>query len=785
MRRSLTTHAILACLTFLPLSFTAGGGPAFAADAFALGIERLKSARTATHVEAGEIEYQEQRKVVIGRGDVMVRFGDRILYADELRVDLQAQEFVAAGHVLLVEGPNRLEGDRLEFNYGTNLGTIHNARGFLYPNTSFRGLEIRKVGEREYRVLEGAYTSCRVCQPEPDLPSWEFRGQEITIIQDEVFFAKHVTAWALGTLPVLYSPVFSVPLGPRRSGFLLPRLAYGNTSGLTYRQPFYWAISESQDATILGTFRSKRGFEIGTNYRYILSPRAFGEWSGSYLRDRDKAETERNRWEIHGQHSQLFTPTLSLKSDINFQSDNSIGRDFVDRSLVQRTARTIQSNVFLTQAAEVYNAMLRTDVSRDLTDVADTRLMRLPELKFHLFDRPLAGLPLVAGGVGSASYFERRNAADSARADFAPHLRVPWAPAPWLGMLGSAGVRETVYTVGNAGFSGAPTRSLYDLGAGAEARFLRVFDVGGRELSQLVHVVAPRLSYQYTPFVDQQRLPQFDVEDFVSPQNHITYGLENRFIARLRDAEGVVTSREVLRLGLLQAVNLRPRTHIFSDHYLTALTPERVDNTVINVQPLTDAVGNPTGFSRAAERGLSNLVFSLQAFPHPLIFFRSDVAFNTGKGSEEATNLQLRFRYPGWGFLGLAYTHVDGQHLEAYTGSIGATLTPDLSLEYLTRYDARQLVFLEHNLLARYGNCCWEVTVRYVNRERGPGFKTENTVQAVFELKTGRTQQQPVPVQGLPPGLGPASPPVPPPASGSPPSTPGGGPVVDAPPAGR
>ncbi len=745
MRRSLTAHCLLASFLLLVVSLTAGGGAAIAADAFGLGLERLKSARAATHVEADQIEYQEQRKVVIGRGDVMVRFGDRILYADELRVDLEAQEFVATGHVLLVEGPNRLEGDRLEFNYGTNLGVIHNARGFLYPNTTFRGLEIRKVGEREYRVLQGAYTSCRVCQPEPDLPSWELRGEEITLVQDEVFLAKHVTGWVLDTLPVLYSPVFSVPLGPRRSGFLFPRLGYGNTSGFTYRQPFYWAISESQDATITGTFRSKRGFEIGANYRYILSPRAFGEWSGSYLRDRDKAQNERNRWEVHGLHSQLFSPTLSLKSDINFQSDNSFGRDFVDRTFVQRTARTIQSNVFLTQAAEVYNAMLRTDVSRDLTDTQDTRLMRLPEFRFHLFDRPLASLPLAVGGVGSATYFERRNAPDAVRADIAPHLRVPWAPAPWLGSIGTAGVRETVYSVGNEGFSGTPTRSLYDLGAGVEARFLRVFEVGGRELSQIVHVVAPRVGYQYIPFVDQQRFPQSDAEDFVSPQNHFTYGLENRFIARLRDEEGRVTSREVLRLGVVQAFNFRPRTRVFSDHYLTALTPERVDNAVTNVRPVPDAAGNPTGFSRADERQFTNLVFSLQASPHPLIFFRGDVGLNTAKAAEEAINLQLRFRYPGWGFLALGYTHADRQALEAYTGSIGASFTPELSVEYMTRYDARQRVFLEHNMVARYGTCCWEVSLRYVNRERGPTFRTENDVRVVFELKTGRTQQAPAP----------------------------------------
>lgn len=785
MHRSLTVRIFFVCLALHVLALTAGEGVAFAADTFGLGLERLKSARAATQVEAGQIEHHERRKVVIARDDVMVRFGDRILYADELRVDLQAQEFVATGHVLLVEGPNRLEGDRLEFNYGTNLGVIHDARGFLYPNTDFRGLEIRKVGEREYRILEGAYTSCRVCQPEPDLPSWELRGEEITIIQDEVLRVKHASAWALDAVPLFYSPVLSVPLGPRRSGFLLPRLGYGTLSGVFYRQAFYWAISESQDATLTGTFRGKRGFEFGANHRYILSPRASGEWNASYLRDRDKAQNERNRWEIHGVHSQLFSPTLSLKADLNFQSDSSIGRDFVDRSLVQRTQRTIQSNVFLTQAAEVYNTMLRADVSRDLTDTQDTRLLRMPELRFHLFDRPLFGLPLSVGAAGSATYFERRNTPDSIRADIAPRFRLPWAPAPWLGLMATAGVRETIYSQGSAGSSGTPTRSLYDLGGEAEARFLRVFEVGGRELSQLVHVVAPRVSYRYVPFVDQQRFPQFDVEDFVSPQNHFTYGLENRFIARLRDPGGALFSREVLRLGVVQAFNFRPRTHVFSGHYLTALTPERVDNTVTNVQPVLDLTGNPTGFSRADERQFSNLVLSLQTTPHPLIFFRGDLALNTATAAAEATNLQLRFRYPGWGYLGVGYSNVDGQHLEAYTGGAGVSITPEFSMEYVTRVDARRRAFLEHNMLARYVTCCWELSLRYVNRDRGFGLGTENDVRVVFELKTGRTQQPPAAAAAPSPGPAQSRPGEPQPPAPSPGPPAGGGGLVDGPSTGR
>ncbi len=100
--------------------------------------------------------------------------------------------------------------------------------------------------------------------------------------------------------------------------------------------------------------------------------------------------------------------------------------------------------------------------------------------------------------------------------------------------------------------------------------------------------------------------------------------------------------------------------------------------------------------------------------------------------------------------------------------------TPELGLEYLTRYDARQRAFLEHNTVLRYATCCWEVGVHWINRERA-GFPNENDVRLVFDLKTGRGPL--APPRGAPAGGVPS-----PPATGAA----AGGPIpgAAAPPAG-
>jgi LPS-assembly protein len=780
MGPSRTPFFFLACLSLLAGVFALPAGEALAAETPGLGLGRPQSPETRTYVEADEIEYQDQKRLIFGRGNVMIRFGDRILHADAVRVDLASQEFLATGNVLLVEGPSRMEGSRLEYNYGTNLGVMYDARVFLYPSTSFRGIEVRKTGEGTYRIHQGAYTTCSVCLSETDPRSWEVRAVDATAVRDESFTAWHASAWAADALPFWYFPFVQLPLGPRRSGFLTPRPGNSSTHGFVISQPFYWAISESQDATFTGIYRTKTGWELDGEYRYILSPYAYGLWRGAFIRDRQVPQDQRNRWEIHGTHTQLFTPTLSLKADLNFQSDESIGRTFADRSVAERTQRVIQANAFVTQAGEAYNAMLWADVSRDLVQALDTRLIRLPQLSAWLFDRPIFSLPLTLGAAGSAAFFERKDFPDAVRADFGPRLRLPWSPVPWLNFTGTGGARGTIYSVANSGFSGTPVRTLYDAGLAAESRLRRTFDVGWGNLQQVTHVVVPRVQYLYTPYVNQQEFPQFDQDDFVSPQNRLIYGLENRFLARLRDAEGNVATREVLRLSVAQSYDLRPRTRVYSNYYLTALTPERVDNAVRNVQPILGPSGSATDFSQAQEQQFSNLVLSGQIVPHPNLFLGGAYGYDTAAGKMAVADLQVRLTYPGWGNIGLSYTNQPGQKLQGLTGSLGISPIPGLTVNYLARVNTQTGLSLENNVFARYSTCCWDLTFRFINRFVGVGQPNENAFRVSFEFKTGRgvRLQAPSPSDG-------GAPPSPNPPTGGAPTGSTGRPPVDGPATGQ
>ncbi len=739
-------------LTLLLLSFSSFIAVVSAQDTGSRDLlDRVKELKSAVRVEANELERREREKLTIARGDVRIQMENRTLIADEVELD-QVQEVVRArGRVQLVEGANRLEGDRFEYHYGTNTGVMYQGKGTIPPATAFRGVEIHKDGERTYRLVEGSFTTCRICQPEPGVVDWEVRAKEAVLEQDEYLEAKWASFWIRG-LPPLVAPYLLYPLGPRRTGFLIPRVGYGNRDGFTYKQPFFWAIDESQDLTITGVYRGRRGFEGEANYRYILGPEARGSIDARIIQDRLNAPQGEVRSTIYARHDQQFNPELSLKADVNYVSDRTIQRVFAETPSALRTASFTNSRVFLTQLWQNYGLQLMVDHSRALgSDTSDSRLSRLPELSFSALPQRLFGLPVLLEMNLSGTYLERKEVPDGGRADLFPKLSAPLRLLPWATMTPSVGFRETAYTKRGDGGEGGITRELFEARDSLEARFFRSFEVGGTRVDRLVHLVEPRVSYWYINPVDQEGIPQFDSVDFISPQNRVTYSLNNRLLAKIKEADGSVRTHEVLSLSLSQSYNLNPQERTFSDIYLNALTPERIDQAIREETTRPSPLG--IGFFQAQERRFSNLVADLRASPFQNLSFYGVAAINTEEDRVDGIEAGVRVAYPEYGRVELAHSFIRGRETVGLPGPFSdretsgvvgrLLLTPikNLAINYLGRYDTLRDVSLENNVVVTYATCCWMLGVHYVNRAvvpvpGGSMSSTENSFNVFFELLT-------------------------------------------------
>src|SRR2546429_187402 len=74
-------------------------------------------------------------------------------------------------------------------------------------------------------------------------------------------YATNASFW-VKSLPIIpYFPFFAAPIRrERESGFLPPQLGTSARKGFFAEVPFYWAISDSQDATLTLDAYEKRGF---------------------------------------------------------------------------------------------------------------------------------------------------------------------------------------------------------------------------------------------------------------------------------------------------------------------------------------------------------------------------------------------------------------------------------------------------------------------------------------------------------------------------------------------
>jgi len=564
---------LLACLALLLLCL---GPPAAAQRDLAGELERLERLSQSVEVDADSLEYDAAAGRLIARGNVRVIVEGRALAADEVVLDLDAESLVATGRVVLLDGESRLEGDRLEYDYRSNRGRLTNAEGFFPPGLSLTGSEIRREGERQFSVSHGTFTACRLCQPPPETPDWEFRAREATVYLDEWIVSRGTSLRAKG-VPILYAPLAALPIGPRRTGFLIPRLNYGTRDGFGIRQPFFWAISRSQDATIAPVYRTKRGWEVDGEYRYVIDEQSRGRLFGRYLHDNAADAPRPDRGEIRWLHEQVLAPTWSLKADARYLNERTLPRDLLDSAVADRTQRTIDSNLFVTQTTSRYVLLGLAQVTQDLSEESqETRFSRLPEGRFHWLPGRLFGSPLLLEGEASAVYLERNQAEDAGRFHARPALHLPLALGPWLSSATSVGLRQTAYTESEQP-GGDTTRFLAEVSQRLGTRLVRTYAAPGFGLTHLTHAVEPSLTYLYVPWQDQRSLPQFDRLDFISPQNRLVARLGNQWLGRSRGPDGEILSREIAALEIAQSLNLQPRTREFSDVYLAGLTPERID----------------------------------------------------------------------------------------------------------------------------------------------------------------------------------------------------------------
>ena len=654
---------------------------------------------------ADRLEQVGGENLLVATGNVEILRGSARLLADRVEINRETGDATAQGRVLFYDGEDRLAGERIEYNVKTGTGVVYRGRMQVAPYYRIGGERMERLGESVYRIHRGVFTTCE----DEASPAWSFRFDDATADLDEWIYGTGASFRVKDVPLIPYVPFFAAAIRrERQTGFLAPKLGTSSRKGLFVEAPFFWAISDSTDATFALDYYSSRGVGGSAEYRYVLSQQARGSVSGFYVNEVFQHGDGRGYGRF--EHDWSLGPASLLRVDVNGVSDDGVLRTYEDTSS-RRLAQRADSNVFYSRSWPGWNFVGRAYAYQDLTTNHPVELQRLPELTVQGVRQPIPGLPGLLYEVNTgATHFVRELGSEGTRLDFHPRVSRPIALAGYATLTPFAGGRLTYYdrTVTDTGVVDGVfiehtaardrLRDLGEVGADAETRATRVYQTGGAlGLQSVLHSIEPRTHYIRIFGNNFYSLPIWtDGVDRVPEASWLEYSVMNRLRGRTVAAEGGDVSRlDLARVRVAHAVDI-----------------------------LNDRWGNLAG--------------DLLVQPTPRLAFRSDVSYSVGHGIFQAFTTDLAMTMPYLtANVGTRYDRrqafvpefvdipgtwnpggdvPDRASVNFVQAALSGELTRNLIARASTNWDVRTDTFVESRFGIDFKFQCWALLVEYIRR---------------------------------------------------------------------
>ena len=514
-------------------------------------------------------------------GNVVLRKAGTVIQADRIEYDQPSDQAKASGNVRINRKGDVFEGPLLELKVDAFEGFVEAPRYHFLKNDGQGQADRVDFLDESHTVIHNAtYTTCRR-KPGPEwLPDWVLRASQISMDSDEDVGVAQGAVLSFKGVPLLPIPAISFPLSDKRkSGFLPPTIGVGADSGLELTLPYYWNIAPNRDATIVPTIMTRRGIDLGAEFRY-LEPSYTGVARANYMPG-DKL-TDSDRWGLSFLHKGVIDTKVGqvgLDANVNRVSDDNYWRDFTSSGAIANaiinssasvgvaaTPRLLPSGLTATWGLGAFSSAVRVlkwQTLQDVTAPIEPPYDRVPQLIARYAQTNVFGLDWSV--EGDFTQFE----ADSSRTQQANAQRAVGllqVSRPWLAPAGFVTPKLQLHAAGyqfdrllangaQTANSVVPTLSL-DSGL----VFERSAQLFGRSL---VQTLEPRAFYVYTPFRDQSAQPNYDTatndfnfatiftenafvgHDKISDNNLLTLGVTTRYL----DAD---TGAQLARFGIAQ-----------------------------------------------------------------------------------------------------------------------------------------------------------------------------------------------------------------------------------------
>jgi len=621
------------------------------------------------------------------KGSVIVSQDGRSIAADTVDYDNKSGRIDVRGAVKFEDPRLRVTGADGSFDPAGN-ATVGDAH-FELPQRSGRGSAAKLAVSSDGRLsLHGVrYTTCPVGDE-----AWMLKASSIDIDSAHQEGTGRGVRLDFKGVPILYTPFISFPVGDaRKSGFLFPTIGNSTRSGVLLGAPYYFNLAPNYDLTLDPGFQSKRGAQLGGEFRYMDAIN-HSTLEANFLPG--DAIARANRDYVHVQSITDFRNDLRLDvnaasvSDSTYFEDFALGSEATSVTYLERRADLLYKN---------NGWLVRTQLQNFQTiDTTITSLnrpySRVPRVQASGL-WPLLGDKLEFAFNGEAVNFIRDTGYSGLRLDLSPELRFSKRGAGYF-FEPAAGWRLTQYDLKDVdpGMQRAPTRQLpyFRLDTGL------IFERASGSRNQRTQTLEPEMVYSYVPYRNQDNLPVFDTG---LPDLNLTELFRtNRFVGADR-----VSDANQLSLG----VTTRLFDQATGAQYLSAtlgqtryFTPPRV-----SLPGQVEPAGNSSdiiGQLLLTAYGNWNLNLEYQWDPDQSQAQKSEVAVQYRPDPSHVVNIGYRYRR---------------DLLEQWDGSFGWPISKRWNAVGRMVYSIKDHQVIEQVAGFEYKSCCWRFRIvqrRYV-----------------------------------------------------------------------
>ncbi len=523
-------------------------------------------------------------------------------YANVVDLFTAENRLEASGTVVYETATARIAAERATFYTRAGTGTFYTASGLaslgekadksmfgaLEPDVYFYGETVEKTGEDRYRISKGGFTTC--VQP---TPRWELVAGSVSINVGDYAVLRNAVM-RVKDVPVFYLPILYYPIqdDDRATGFLLPTYGRSSYQGQSVSNAFFWAITRSQDLTVLHDWFTQTGQGYGTEYRWLRSATNAGDLRAYRLLQKaanvDGYEVPESRSVLlNGSINQDLPLRLKARARIDYSSNLTLN-PLYQQNVFNATQSQSTWNGNVSGSWQLLNASATAQQSRQFFTSSYSRITgSLPSLTAAISNRRLGRLPVYAALQSEAAHplyilRDGDNEIDSSlnRFDITPTLRMPISGLTYINLNLHAANRTTWYSESldedGAQVSEPYTRNYTELRAEVLGPvFSKVYTPNNFLADRLKHVIEPSFAIQRTTKIEGEEkvvLLGSSYDRVIGGVTRMTYGITNRVLVRkgatTPGASALASApRDLLALSVSQSYYTDQRASRFDPTY--------------------------------------------------------------------------------------------------------------------------------------------------------------------------------------------------------------------------